>query len=217
MVSVPYYNHKIDKTAHIAICVPVRDQVTAVFAYCLAMLSKKCGETGQTISVHMVIGSEVAMQRQQLVDEVLSDTNATHILWIDSDMRFPPDTISSLLSHKKDIVGANYSTRVKPHRPVAFKDPNNLDKRVFTGSGIEPVFAVGSGLLLVNRNVYEKLSRPHYSIEWNNDYTNLVGEDIYFCKKAAEFGFTTYVDHELSKRISHIGVQEYTIQGNCYD
>lgn len=216
MVSIPYYNHKIDKATNVAICVPVRDNVTSVFAYCLAMLTKKCGETGQSISIHMVNGSEVAMQRQQLVNEVL-ETTATHVLWIDSDMRFPTDTVFQLLSHKKDIVGANYSTRVKPHRPVAFKDSKNLDKRVFLGNGIEPVFALGSGLLLVNRQVYETIPRPFYSIEWNNDYTDLVGEDIYFCKKAAEHGFTTYVDHDLSKRISHIGVQEYTIKGNCYD
>jgi hypothetical protein len=42
MVSIPNFHYKTDKTANIAICVPVRDQVTAVFTYSLAMLMKKC-------------------------------------------------------------------------------------------------------------------------------------------------------------------------------
>ena len=152
MVSIPKFHTKPTSDSHIAICVPVRDQVTAVFSYSLAMLMKKCGETGQQVTLHMVMGSEVAMQRQQLVDEVL-ETSATHLLWIDADMKFPVDALFSLLSHKVDIVGANYSTRVAPHRPVAFKSETNLDKRVFVGQGIESVFAVGSGLLLVNKCV----------------------------------------------------------------
>lgn len=216
MVSIPKFTEKPAIIANVAICVPVRDYVTSTFAYSLSMLMKKCGEKEQKVSLHMVMGSEVAMQRQQLVDEVL-ETKATHIFWIDSDMKFPADSLFSLLSHNKSIVGANYSTRVKPHRPVAFKSETNLDKRLFSGKGLEEVFALGSGMLLVNRCVYEDMKKPYYSIEWNDDYTNLMGEDLYFCKKAAEHKHTTYVDHDLSQRIAHIGTREYTIKGDCYD
>jgi hypothetical protein len=96
MVSVPNYFHKNNNTANVAICVPVRDNVTAVFAYSLAMLQKKCGETGLSTSLHFNMGSEVAMQRQQLVTEAL-ETNCTHIMWIDADMQFPVDTLNILL------------------------------------------------------------------------------------------------------------------------
>lgn len=216
MVSIPNYHYKVDKTAKIAICVPVRDQVTAVFAYSLAMLTKKCSELGIQVSIHMVIGSEVAMQRQQLVDEAL-ETSCTHLLWIDSDMQFPVDTLSILLSANKDIVAGNYSTRVAPHRPVAFKNKDNLDSRVFSGSGLEKIYAIGSGLMLVKREVYENMTRPHYSVTWNDDYTNLVGEDIYFCDKAAQHGYEVFVDHDISKKIAHIGTRAYTIKGDCYD
>ena len=216
MVSIPDYQFKTDKTARIAICVPVRDHVTAVFSYSLAMLLKKCGETGLKTSLHMVMGSEVAMQRQQLVDEAL-ETNCTHLLWIDSDMKFPSDTIVSLLNADKDIVAGNYSTRVEPHRPVAFKSADNLDSRVFGGSGLEKVFAVGSGMMLVKRSVYENIPKPHYSVTWNEDYTNLVGEDVYFCSKANDHGYEVYVDHDLSKNLAHVGTRAYTIKGDCYD
>lgn len=164
----------------------------------------------------MNVGSEVAMQRQQLTDEIL-ETNCTHLLWLDSDMKFPADTLEILLSHNKYIVAGNYSTRVKPHRPVAFKNPDNLDKRVFGGKGLEKIYAIGSGLMLVNRQVYENMPRPFYSVEWKDNYTSLVGEDIYFCHKANENGYEVFVDHDLSKRIAHIGSKAYTIKDDCYD
>lgn len=214
MVSIPNHYYKTDKSANVAICVPVRDTVTAVFAHSLAMLTKKCGETGLATTLHFNMGSEVAMQRQQLVDQAL-ETSCTHIMWIDSDMKFPADTLQILLNYKKDIVAGNYSTRVPPHRPVAFTDPNNLDARTFTGTGLEEVFAVGSGMMLVKREVYENITRPHYMIEYNDSYTSLVGEDIYFCKKAGEHNYTVFVDHVISDKIAHVGTRAFTIKEDC--
>jgi hypothetical protein len=214
MVSVPNFYHKKVKDTKIAISVPVRDHVTAVFTQSLAMLMKRCGETGQKVSLHMVMGSEVAMQRQQLVDEILA-TDCTHILWLDSDMGFPTFTIEALLGHEKDIVACNYSTRVSPHRPVAFTSQNHLDERVTSGSGLQEIVAVGLGCMLVRREVYENISRPFFSVEWNDNYTNLVGEDIYFCQKAKSYKYKIWLDNDLSEYISHIGTRAYTIKGDC--
>ena len=216
MVSTPSFYHKKNNSASVAICVPVRDNVTAVFAYSLAMLQRKCGEAGLATSLHFIMGSEVTMQRQQLVSEAL-ETNCTHIMWIDSDMQFPVDTLNILLAADKDIVAGNYSTRVPPHRPVAFKSKTDLDSRVFSGNGIEKVWAVGSGMMLVKREVYENISRPHYKIEYNEDYTSLVGEDVYFCTLANNNGYEVNISHELSDRIAHIGIRAYTVKGDCND
>lgn len=214
MVSMTKFYHKVDKNAKVAICVPVRDNVTALFANSLAMLTKKCGETQQNISIHMVMGSEVAMQRQQLVVEAL-ETSCTHILWLDSDMVFPTNTLQVLLSHDKDIVACNYSTRVQPHKPVAFRSSNDLDARLGESDGLTKIFAVGMGCMLVKRHVYENMEKPYFSITWNKDYTNLVGEDIYFCTKAHESGYDIYLDGSLSKNIGHIGTKTFTIKGDC--
>jgi len=214
MVSVPNYYYKSNKGTNVAICVPVRDYVTSSFTFSLAMLTKQCGKTNQKMSLHMVMGSEVAMQRQQLVDEAL-ETDCTHILWLDSDMVFPSNLLQALLSHDKDIVACNYSTRVEPHRPVAFDNPGNLDSRLGSGEGLTSVFAVGAGCMLVKREVYQKLSKPHYSVEWNDDYSNMVGEDIFFCQKAKDNGYEIWVDQTMSNSIGHSGTKLYTLKGDC--
>lgn len=164
----------------------------------------------------MVMGSEVAMQRQQLVDEAL-ESMCTHLLWLDSDMTFPSNLAQALLSHNKDIIACNYSTRVEPHKPVAFKDSEDLEHRVGLASGIETIYAIGMGAMLVKRQVYEEMTRPHFSVVWNEDFTSLTGEDIYFCQKAQENGFEVWLENDLSKSVGHTGTKTFTIKGDCCD
>ena len=132
-------------------------------------------------------------------------------------MKFPVDILQGLLQHDENIVACNYSTRVEPHRPVAFKSKRDLDQRIFEGTGLEEAFAVGMGCVLVKRQVFENMSRPHFSVTWNEGYTNLVGEDVYFCTKARENGYSILIEHDLSKKIAHVGTRAYTIKGDCND
>lgn len=214
MVSIPNYLYRADKNARVAICVPVRDYVTAAFSFSLAMLLKKCGETDRKTTLHMVMGSEVASQRQQLATEALA-TDCTHVLWLDSDMRFPNITLEALLSHDKDIVACNYSTRVEPHMPVAFISNQDMGKRLGVDVGLNKVAAVGMGCMLVKRNVFESMSLPYFGVEWNQDYTSLIGEDLYFANKADNAGYDIWIDSDLSNRIAHIGTRAYTLEGDC--
>ena len=214
MVSIPNYLYRADKNARVAICVPVRDYVTAAFSFSLAMLLKKCGETARKTSLHMVMGSEIASQRQQLATEALS-TECTHILWLDSDMRFPNITLEALLSHDKDIVACNYSTRVEPHMPVAFASKHDMGERLSADVGLNKVAAVGMGCMLVKRNVFESMTLPYFGVEWNQDYTSLIGEDLYFANKADLAGYDIWIDSDLSNRIAHIGTRAYTLEGDC--
>jgi hypothetical protein len=214
MVSIPNYLYRADKTARVAICVPVRDNVTAAFSFSLAMLLKKCGETARKTSLHMVIGSEIASQRQQLATEALS-TECTHILWLDSDMRFPNTIIESLLLHEKDIVACNYSTRVAPHIPVAFTSKQDMSQRLYDQTGLNKVTAVGMGCMLVKRNVFNDMELPYFGVEWNHDYTSLIGEDLFFANKADNAGYDIWIDSDLSNKIAHIGTRAYTLEDDC--
>ena len=38
----------------------------------------------------------------------------------------------------------------------------------------------------------------------------ILGEDVYFCVKAHDCGFDSYVDHGLSNQIGHIGQYTYS-------
>ena len=72
------------------IAVPSMDQVPARFAQALAMLQKE-GDCAVTFQ----IGSLVYMSRDNLAQQAIQ-MGADRILWLDSDMVFSPDVLSTL-------------------------------------------------------------------------------------------------------------------------
>jgi GT2 family glycosyltransferase len=141
---------------------------------------------------------------------------ADYILWIDADMRFPKDTIERLIAHDKPIVGVNATTRSIPVRSTAknleidFEKKENHWRAVSSKdkTGLEQVTAIGCGVMMVKREVFEKTPRPWFWFEMIPG-EKLLGEDVYFCVKAHDAGFDTWVDHGMSNEIGHVGSYTY--------
>jgi len=71
-------------------------------------------------------------------------------------------------------------------------------------TGLEQVTAVGCGVMMVKREVFENTPKPWF---WFHQIPGekLLGEDVYFCVKAFDAGYETYLDHDLSQQIGHVG------------
>jgi hypothetical protein len=198
----------------LAVCVPCRDQVDAGFAYDLARMSAFFGAheapKGGSLVTLTSMGTLICDQRENLAREALG-AGADHILWLDSDMRFPKDIYRQLADRKKDIVGCNYATRRMPCHPTAFKNFKTLE-HVYThedSTGLEEVASMGMGCMLVKADVYKKLPMPWHLIGYSARNATYSGEDIYFCRIAREAGYTVWLDHDASKEIEHIGTFAY--------
>jgi hypothetical protein len=189
---------------HLGICVPARDQVHTGFARSLCYFTNRLTKHNISFDLHIVCGSVIAESRIRLANEAL-ENNATHLLWLDSDMHFPPTVFEKLNSHNKDIVAANYSTRYAPYRNVAFTDSKNIDARLESKTGLHRVWAVGMGCMLVKAHVYQELPKPWYSHEYNKELDNYGGEDIYFCNQAMHHGIDVYVDADI--KLAHFGIK----------
>jgi hypothetical protein len=188
----------------LSICVPAGDKVHTVFAKSLANLTSRLTKLSIDWNLHIVSSSVVCESRTQLAKEAL-DSNATHLLWLDSDMYFPASVVLDLLSHKKDIVAATYSTRYAPYRTVAFTNPNDTNERLDINNGLHKVWAVGMGCMLVTRQVFEDLPKPWFAHEYNKTLDTHSGEDIYFCNQAMHHGYEVYVDADI--KLAHIGIK----------
>lgn len=198
----------------IAICVPCRDSVMSGFAFDLAnMVGYIARHTDHKITLLQMPGTLIFTQREMLANDALAD-GAEAILWIDSDMRFPANTLEVMLSRKVPILGVNATTRRAPILPTALnlemeKDSAVLRKVESRGKqGIEQVTAVGFGVTLVRSQVFKEIPKPWFNIIWKDD-GDIIGEDVHFCVKALDYGIETYVDHDLSPLIKHIGTKEY--------
>ncbi len=201
----------------IGILVPTRDFVNSGFAFDLARLvGYTVGTTNHKVVIYTSSGTLLSAQRQDLAKSAI-EAGCTHTLWLDSDMRFPKDTIIRLLKHDTGIVCANYAKRRFPTEPIAVRkntedEDAKVIQRVYTedhSTGLVDVDYCGMGVMLVKAEVYKTMEYPWFAIPWVPNAQDYMGEDVWFCRRAAENGTKTYIDQDLSKEVHHIGSFEF--------
>jgi hypothetical protein len=208
----------------VAICIPTRGEMDAMFVLDLvqllmATMSTVVADGSADIGIMMSAGTYLDDNREELVEAALAG-KATHILFLDDDMRFPRGLLLRLLAHNRDIVGVNYAKRVVETVPVAIEriSPDGKAPRalLFPRSeperdGLVPVEAVGFGAVLIRAGVFERLPRPWFMRYFNRERGQKMGEDVDFCVEARKAGFEVLVDESLSREIRHTGRFEYTL------
>jgi glycosyltransferase involved in cell wall biosynthesis len=199
----------------IAILIPARGQMEVATAFDLvAMCAYTIKTSKHDIDLFTSSGTLIFDQRNNLVKTAL-DIKADYLLFVDADMRFPKDTLQILMAHDKDIIGVNATTRSEPVKPTAKNMHINEDGSIDwmpiysnAKTGIEKADGIGCGVMLIKRKVVETIEEPYFYFE-QLPGNKILGEDIYFCVKAKDAGFDTWVDHDLSKYIKHIGQYVY--------
>lgn len=199
----------------VAVCVPSFDHVHTGFAMSLATM---CSAQHARIVLINHRSSLIHKGRDLLVVEALK-AEVDYVLFLDSDLKFPPWTLGRLLSLGKDIVGASYVRRTPPHDLLVKLLPGN--ERTVVDGGAHEVALVPTGCLLVKTDVFRKLGRPYFrspSFERNEATPPLlreyvtddlkpltVGEDTWFCAAARAAGFSIWLDVDLTRDVGHIG------------
>ena len=162
--------------------------------------------------------SPLIHQARNYLTSVFLTTEYQYLLFIDSDVEFEPDAVFRMLVAKKDIICTPY--RVKAEQldkhiyTVEFKDPKNIP---FLPGGLVEIEAGPTGLMLIDRTVFEKIIKNHPDLKIKNKATPTAdkslefyynffdfgfdnhyatGEDISFCKLAKENDFKIYANTE---------------------
>jgi hypothetical protein len=208
--------------ATVAICIPCGDDMKSFFAYDLArMMSWTALNLSDVIDLKIVLakGSLIPRQRENLIDTVLEHESITHILFLDSDMRFPKNLVPRLLNHHAPAVCANYTERGEPFRPVAFTDSSDYAVRTWTlqgRTGTERIAACGFGIVLLETQmIREKLKKPYFMVGYNSQvqpsgkHVGHMGEDIYFFLQMEQAGVPLLLDHDVSHEVAHLGEMAY--------
>lgn len=165
------------------------------------------GLRSRSVHVNSTESSMLVANRHNAVKVALKH-GASHLLFVDSDMRFPPWALRRLLSHDLPIVAANCTRRAFPVTGTALDmDGKDVDSNGRTG--LEKVRQVGAAFMLIRRDVLEKLRPPLFLMEWVPEMDGYCGEDIYFSQLVQAAGFDMWVDHDLSRHIGHIGSFTY--------
>lgn len=220
-----------DSRYKISILIPTHNNVPWQFAISLAnMIGYTIANYADQVAIttHCVSSTYIHRARQQLWDEA-AEYGAHYVLWLDSDHGFPMDALVRLLSRDEPIVGINYSTRSQPLRYVAVKRAQidhmedglggKICQTTPESTGLEEVEALGFGMVLMKLGaIYPTLDKETLDFGFagadeglSADGKDMVGEDVYFCRKARAAGWKVMVDHDLSKDCTHVGDMEFKL------
>jgi hypothetical protein len=178
-------------------------------SFCLYNLAQSLADAKIENKLFVSTGTLIVNQRHELV-KAAQEWSATHVLFIDSDMEFTPDCVTTLLDRKLPVVAAAYSKRVEPFIATAWHEIGNWNSHVteFDDDVIE-CQAVATGFMLIDIAVFDQLPLPWFKLGWyNNQY---VGEDIEFCRMLMQHNIPLHLDLSVSKQLGHIGSKSYKI------
>jgi hypothetical protein len=146
-------------------------------------LQRLCMQQGIGIEFSFVLNeSLITRARNQLAHVFLHQTDATHLLFIDADIRFHAEDILTLLQFKKGIIGIPYPKKVIDWQTVSHaiqKNPTLEDAtleqltgkyairlipdapRTFKPNEPFEVMGTGTGLMLIERQVLENFKQAY--------------------------------------------------------
>jgi hypothetical protein len=202
---------KVDHV-NVAVCVPSSGTWRAETARALALMFSHAAihnyaTKSQRVGIITSEGSMLSQMRENMVKKAMQ-SKATHVMFVDSDMDFPPNTLQRLLAAKKEYVAANCTTRVEPIMPVAH-DLNGVRLSSKGKNGLQMVQHVGLAIALIEREVFERIRPPCFLMDWIPSMKAYCGEDVFFSTKVQELGYKVWVDHDLSREIRHVGHRSY--------
>lgn len=193
----------------VLIACPRHGDVRGKFSESLGNLMFWVAVKGWTANLFMPNSTNLPESRTKAVQRAIGE-GADYILWLDTDMSFPPDALVRLHRHGLDIVGCNYSRKSAGLRPTAYKA--DLSGPMPQGAGIEEAAVVGFGVLLMRTEVFKSIRKPWFMLQpIPPAYDETLTDDVYMCQKLRDEGHKIYVDHDLSREVEHIGEFAYTL------
>ena len=171
----------------------------------------------------MVNESLVTRARNNLMAKMMTNTAATHFMFIDADIRFQPEAIFMMLASDKDVIGGLYPKKALPVQYVINVKPGTMIQ-----NDIFPVDTMGTGFMMFKRHVYEKLCAAHPECKYVDDVGlgkqyeptmfsifdteidekgHYLSEDWTFCRRWAKLGGEIYAHAKVL--LNHSGHYEF--------
>jgi hypothetical protein len=199
-------------------------------AYMLGMVELRSEMQRRDMALHICAlrhESQVHRGRNTCVARFMA-SDASHLLFIDSDIGFSADAVMRLLAHRKHLVGGSYRLKDAAARQYAFAA---LPKAERTPNGLVEVEGLPGGFMMLTRECVARMfgayrdlrhdhlwrgSRPHEP--WHDHMHQLFGnpieggvewgEDLAFCRRWRAIGGRVWLD-------PHILLQHWGM--TCFD
>ena len=198
---------------------PCYDSVKINTMLSVVKLIQQLGKSGIETGIH-TMKSPLIHQARNYLTSVFLTTQYQYMLFIDSDVEFEPEVVLRMMVVKKPIVCTPYRVKSaeidKQIYTVEFKDPKNI---LVLAEGLVEIEAGPTGLMLIDRKVFERIIKNHPELKIRNKatpkaekshefYYNFfdfgfndgyaMGEDVSFCRLARDNDFRIFANIESS-------------------
>jgi hypothetical protein len=155
--------------------------------------------------------SLITRARNYLADEFIHRSTSTHMLFLDSDIHFNPQDVIALLALDKDVSGGPYPKKAIKWKSIKTAmeknpdiDPGILEKLTgdyvfnpvkgtskFSVSQPLEVLEIGTGFMMIKRNVFTKMAEAYPTIRYKPDH---VGQANFDGSRYIHAFFDTVID-----------------------
>ena len=194
------------------IAIPCMDMLPVGFVQSLLYMHK-----GDNPTVYFKPNSLVYDSRN-LLSLYAIENGFDNVLWLDSDMLFPPNTLTKLEAYNMDMVTGLYVKRHEPVEPVLYEKIEEPERgsdgklianisayTSYPRDSFFPVAGCGFGCVLTStkllKHVWDEYGPAFTPYPWSS-------EDISFCHRVNQLGYQIYCDSSVS--CGHIGQFIYT-------
>lgn len=209
------------------VAIPVYGGMPAEFVQCLLRLQ---AQPPCELSLKFLAGDSLVSRARNSLTYAFLKSDCTHLLFIDSDLVFSGEQIKKLIDHDLPVIGGFYPK--KKEGPIEWVCNAFKDKLEPAENGLQEVRYIGTGFIMVKREVFEKMiaeygSKIAYAPDHNpkeiehdlwpvgtytdkTGFTRYLSEDWNFCQRWLDMGGKVFGDARVI--LKHIGHASYPLQ-----
>lgn len=188
---------------------------------------------GISFRVTTLRNESLVTRARNILVAMFLESDATHLMFIDADIEFNPESIIRLLAMDKDIAVGAYPKKTLPvDYAINFKFIDPQHKKVNVENGAVEVLDASTGFFLVKREVFNKMILAYPELHYKNDSSidhkfdkfcyaffdtgidkkdnRYLSEDYYFCRNWQNIGGKIWLDP--TTKLNHVG--SYTFEGD---
>jgi len=171
------------------IAMPCYDSVKINTMLSVIKLVQQLGKSGIQCGIN-TYKSPLIHQARNYLTSVFLTTEYQYLLFVDSDVEFEPEAVIRMMVAKKNIVCTPYrvkSADTNQHiYTVEFKNSKNI---IVLAGGLVEIESGPTGLMLIDRAVFEKIIKNHPELKITNPATPDAGKSHEFYYNFFDFGF----------------------------
>lgn len=150
---------------------------------------------GHDVSCHFMFNESLITRARNNLTHQFLQSEATHLMWIDSDIKWEPDHLALMLDTDVDVIGGIYPKKEINWDSVrnAVKNgvnnlanhtgtfvvnlPNDIPRMVVEKDKPAEVANLGTGFMLIKRKVFEDMKA--YTPTYQSDTSKMDGQIVY--------------------------------------